>query len=292
MHSVSQKLLVLLVILVLPYPLFSARWKWVMSFNSDNMSNYMKYPTSVYYDGKLKRYYVVDSGNNRLLSFDVKGNFISQFDAGGRLLWPYDMRKEGKSILWVVERGKNSLTYIDLKKRLIKENTLKLPSGDIVFPTRLEIKDGKIFLLDRSSGAIVVYDKNLNYLGLIKPSTGDFGGFIDFKIKDNKLWCLDPIKRKVYSFSLDGKEIGVVVLKGSVDFPISVEIDNMGYIYILDRHAGNIKVFGRDGSLAYTMLEQGEAQGCVYYPIQIVFDGMGRLLVVEEGNGRIEVFER
>jgi 6-phosphogluconolactonase (cycloisomerase 2 family) len=114
---------------------------------------------------------------------------------------------------------------------------------------------------------------------------------VDFAIKNIELYALEQKDRMVYVFSLEGNLLKKIKLqKTDMSFPRSLAIDESGYIYILDRHAGEIVVFSSNGQFKYSFLEPGQARGQLYYPIEIKFDPWGRLCVVEEGNGRVQVF--
>ncbi len=282
----------ILFILVVPsISMGGAPWKWVMGMDRDGAGVHVREPTSVYYDGRVKRYYVVDSGNNRLISFDDQGRYVSQFDAGGQLKGPFAMVKDARGNLWVVEKGVNSLTYIDLKKKAVERHTLSLPNGETVFPDRLAMdSQGTLYLLDRGSGRILALNKELKVVRQYGAPPG--GRFCDFKLKGDGLWALEPLSRKVYHFSLGGKLLGETELKGGLALPISLEVGSSGFIYVVDRPVGRVKVFDSRGRFKYAFLEKGESRGRIYYPFQLLFDDMGRLCVVEEGNGRVEVFKR
>jgi sugar lactone lactonase YvrE len=268
----------------------SSPWEWVFTMQEVESGRGMNLPTAIYADDDASRYYIVDSGNNRLLSYDSNGGFLSAFTANSSLETPFDMiRLPG--YLWVVEKGKNSLTAIDLKGQKITPHVIR-HNGKDIFPDRLAIDNNVFYLLDKASGDIVSLDRKLN----IKETfaCGDCNaGFVDFKIKDGKLWALDQIGKSVYVYSLSGKREKKISLKGyDLQFPRSLAIVENGYIYVLDRHRGIIAAYNSSGHYMFNFLEKGESRGKLYYPIEIQIDPWGRLCVVEEGNGRIQVFSR
>ena len=83
-------------------------WKWKMSLQYGNQQHDLMFlPTAIYADKEKARYYVVDSGKNRLLSYDIEGKFLSRFTANNQLQIPFDLVRE-KDALWVTEKGKNT----------------------------------------------------------------------------------------------------------------------------------------------------------------------------------------
>jgi DNA-binding beta-propeller fold protein YncE len=233
---------------------------------------------------------VVDGGNNRLLSYDRNGEFLSAFTANNSLETPFDLVRE-PGFLWVVEKGKNSLTVVDLKAQKVTPNTLT-HKGREVYPDRLAHNKNSLFLLDKASGSILALDRNLEITGSFSCEDCE-GGFVDFKIKKNKLWALEQEGKAVYRFSLNGtRETKISLEKDTIGFPRSLAVADNDFLYVLDRHQGKIAVFDTGGNFKYNFLEAGESRGKLYYPIEIHLDPWGKLCVVEEGNGRVQVFRQ
>ena len=289
--KIKFKVWILILALALPVAAEAGPWKWAMTLSTQGTGMHILLPYSLYYDPKVEKYYVVDPGNQVLVSFDKKGRFLKSFSAGGQLKVPVAMVKDGRGNLWVVERGANSLTYIDIKKRAVERHELTMPGGDKVYPDRLAVDgQGTMYVLDRMRGSVLALDKDLK---VIKEYRIPRGRITDFKVKGDGIWALSRLEGRVYHFSPQGKLLKTLVLKGGdLMFPVSLEVDSVGNIYILDRHGGQVKVYGRQGDFRYAFLEPGKSRGRLYFPAQLVFDPMGRLCVVEEGNGRVEVFQR
>jgi sugar lactone lactonase YvrE len=190
--------------------------------------------------------------------------------------------------LWVVEKGRNSLTKIDLKLKTLSPEILKY-AGKTVYPDRLALSANKFYVLDKLTGNVIAYDFDL------RPTTvfsGAGNGFIDFVVNNSELWALDGRSKKITRFDLAGKLVGEVSLGDNVTFPVAIEIGPSGFLYILDKHAGRIVVFAKSGELKYSFLEKGHGAGGLYFPEDIIFDPLGRLCVVDTGNGRVGVFSR
>lgn len=263
-------------------------WLWDITLQDVADRGVMNAPTAIYIDDADERYYVVDTGNNRLLSYDRTGKFLSGFTANNQLQAPYDMIRE-PGVLWVVEKGKNSLTKIDLLKKTITPKRIIYQERQ-VFPDRLEMEDETLFLLDKAGGAIFSLDKDLNILKRF-ACKGCESGFVDFKVENNKIWALEQQEKAVYVFSLGGSLDKKIELHAEeLDFARALAIDGNDLLYIIDRHKHSIAVFDDKGQFKYRFLQEGQARGQLYYPIEIRFDPWGRLFVVEEGNGRVQGF--
>ena len=266
-------------------------WQWEMTLQETDGGSVMLLPTAIHVDPILERYYVVDSGKNRLLTFDRAGGFFKTFTASNQLKKPYDLVRE-QGILWLVEKERNSLTRIDLKAKKITPKIIT-DQDRVVYPDRIELHKEFVYLLDKATGAVLALDKkNLQVTGRFTCSDCD-NGFVDFKLRNGKLWALEQSNKAVYKFSYDGVLEELIQLDpAALDFPRSIEIDESGFLYILDRHKGQVGVFDFRGRFKYSLFEAGQARGKLYYPIEVKFDPWGRLCIVDEGNGRVQVFSR
>lgn len=265
-------------------------WQWEMSLHEAQSGPGMYLPSAIYIDARLERYYVVDSGRNRILTYDKAGKIYRDFSAGNQLVIPYDIVHE-EGILWLVEKGKNSLTKIDLEAKKIFPKIIT-DQGKQIYPDRLEIAGATLFLLDKASGMIFGLDRELNIVRKFTCNDCE-SGFVDFKVRNGSLWGLEQQGKKVFKFSMNSDLQQVIQLhEESLDFPRSLEIDESGFLYILDRHKGAIAVFDGGGAFRYSFLQPGQARGQVYYPIELKFDPWGRLCVVDEGNGRVQIFSK
>ncbi len=264
-------------------------WQFSMILQARE-KNPLSFPTGIHFDADKERVYVAESGKDRILAYSRFGEFLRDFDADDQLLGPFDLVRDEKFI-WIVEKGKNSLTKIDIEGRRVLPNSL-FDNDRLLYPDRLEKEGDILYVLDKASGTVFALDEQLAIKNRFACKECD-SGFVDFKIRDKRLWALEQESRTVYEFSLDGVQQAQVALDRDVlDFPRSLEVDDAGFFYVLDRHRGIIAVFDRGGTCRYSFMGPGRARQQLYYPVELKFDPWGRLFVVEEGNGRIQVFER
>jgi streptogramin lyase len=267
-------------------------WKWQLSLNimKEKQGNQMLFPTGFYIDKERERYYVVDAGSNGLHSFDIQGNHLNTLKPGDQLMQPFGMVRDSRDVLWVVEKGRNSLTEIDLKDKKIVTHILKLDNREI-YPDRIAYAESFFYILDKMSGGVVKFDKNLLAIQVIPCPEGN-GGFIDFVIVNGSLWALDSIGRTIYRFDNSGVVSKKIVIGNDVSFPYAIDIGPGGQIYVLDRFEGAVVVLDEAGAYKYKFLTKGQSRAKIYYPDDIQFDFWGRLCVVDSGNGRVEIFGR
>ena len=265
-------------------------WQWLFSLkHQEKEQPPVLMPTSVYIDGKRGRYYIVDPSTKSLHSYDKSGKYLNTFNPLDQLLAPYDMTRDDEGVVLVIEKGRNTLTEVDLKARKITPRKLKFKNRSL-YPDRVSMSGGQIFILDKISGSIVRFDRNLT--SNLEYACTDCEGFTNFKVKAKVLWALEKNSNRVFQFNFDGKVVKKITLDHDMDFPFAMEVGSSGLIYILDRHKGEICVFDQKGRFKYSFLSKGHSRGRLYYPEDLVFDPWGRLCVVDSGNGRVEVFVR
>ncbi len=282
----------LIVTLVLFFSAIQAQsaWQWKMSLKIDEVGESMYMPSAIGFDKESQRYYVVDTGRNRLVSFDLNGKFLRAFTADDRLEAPFDMVRLDNGILWVVEKGRNSLTRIDIGAKEVKPFILR-DGGRQVFPDRISFDGGKLYVLDRSSGQVLRYNDDLVVEQRFGCSTC-LAGLADFVIVEDALWALEPREKQIFRFNADGTIAEKLQLGDEIDFPVSLAVEPFGFIYVLDRHQSSVFVYNVGGHFMYQFLGPGQAEGKVYFARQLRLDPWGHLCVVDEGNGRVEIYDR
>ncbi|MFC1843903.1 hypothetical protein ACFLZ5_03860 [Thermodesulfobacteriota bacterium] len=265
-------------------------WQWQMNLRVEEVGDAMYMPSAIAFDEKSERYYVVDTGRNRLVSFGRDGKVIRAFSANDQLKNPFDMIRLDTGQLWVVEKGRNSLTLIDIAAKKIEPHIL-IDGDRQVFPDRVAVSRGKIYVLDRANGQVLRLDKDLSVeqrFGCPDCSAGLF----DFVIDGESILAIEPRDKKIYRFQPDGKVTQEITLGSEIDFPVSLAISPVGFIFVLDRHQDSVLAYGENGQFLYRFLGQGQAAGKVHFARQIRFDPWGNLCVVDEGNGRVSIYSQ
>ena len=288
MLRVSQGLLIGL--LILGVLVGSARaWKRILSLEVGPDGSHLYHPMSATWE--RGRFYVVDTGNRRLISYDARGKPLKAVNPGGKLKAPLDLDFGPRGHLWVVERSENALLEIDLSARKILTHRLRY-QGRELFPERLVWRKGRLYVLDRETGGVALVraeGKGLRVEKVWVPRVKNFIGFLDFKVRDDGIWALEKTTHRIFHLTPEGREEVWRPAAGLV-YPVSLEVSG-GRIYILDRYLRKIFVFALQNppKLLYTFFEKGWRRGQLYLPRELELTPQG-LLVVDEGNGRVEVW--
>ena len=286
----KQLLLILGLVMLPAVAAADSPWHWELSLKINQTGDSLYMPSAVAFDKQSERYYVVDTGRSRLVSYDRQGKFLRAFTANNQLKSPFDMVRLENGQLWVVEKGRNSLTLIDVAAKKIEHNTLK--DGDsLVFPDRIAVAKGKLYVLDRARGQVLRLAPDLSIEQRYGCSDCS-AGFVDFVLAGDSVLALEPRDKKVFRFRDDGTISEELKLDDKVEFPVSLAVGPSEFLYILDRHQNSVLVYDQLGVFRYSFLGTGQSTSHVYFARQIRFDPWERLCVVDEGNGRVEVFSR
>jgi sugar lactone lactonase YvrE len=264
-------------------------WKLLFSLQADKTTGALTHPTGLFIDTQAERYYVADSGHNRLVSFDKEGKILHAFTAGSALDKPIAMTKRGDGRLLVLEKGKAALTEIDIKSRAVTPHLLT-DRGEAIYPQRLQAANDRFLIIDQASGDVVILDQTLAVHRRL-PCPDCAAGYADLSVKGDLLYALPMLGAEVHVFDKTETLVKKIPLRPAPEFPISLALAPDGGIFILERHQGTVAHYQADGRLLARHLGAGQREGSLSYPAAIQVDPWGRVCVVEEGNGRVSVFQ-
>jgi len=267
----------------------SQDWKLLFSLQADKTAGAFAHPTGLFVDAQAERYYVTDSGHNRLVSFDKDGKLLHAFTAGGGLEKPIAMAKREEGRLLVLEKGKAALTEIDIKSRAVVPHTLE-DRGEPLYPQRLKAGGGSFSIIDKASGDIVILDQGLAVNRRLHcPDCA--AGYADLSVKGDMVYALPLLGAEIHLFDKTDALIKKIPLTPAPEFPISLALAADGGFLVLERHGGTVAHYHADGRLLTRHLGPGQREGSLSYPVEIQVDPWGRVCVVDEGNGRVSVFQ-
>jgi len=284
----SQRLLIILFLII--NISFAYAIERVISLSQAPDGTPLINPHSVIF--KKNKFYVADSGNGRLISYDLKGNPLVALNPEEKLKRPIDLAFRKENELWVIDKELGGLYKVDFSKKEVRKYILNY-KGIRLRPEIFQIYEDKMYILDRETGAIAVVsfeENNLRVEKILKPKDEDFKGFVDFRMNKSGLWGLSRLNKKVYYLKPDGKW-ETYSLKGKVVLPKSLEVKD-NYLFILDRYLGKVIIFKLPSLTKIEEFgEKGWSVGKFYRPIRIRNLYYNYIGIVDEGNGRVEIFQ-
>jgi len=160
---------------------------------------------------------------------------------------------------------------------------------------------GEVYVSDRPTASIYVYDAAGTYLRAVTPPA-DAEGWqplgLAFDPAGN-LYVTDSNNGRLLVFAEDGSivaRVGRGVGEGNLGLPRGVALDGQGRVYVVDSTGHTVFVYGRyvEGSQRLEYLgsfgSQGSADGTFAFPNGIAVDGRGRLYVADSANDRVQLW--
>lgn len=211
-------------------------------------------PSAVAVDGE--RIYVLDTGNNRILSMDRQGavdNIICETDDCAFLLdGPMDMEyRDG--LFYVANTEAGEVDTVDRdgaihQRYLLPRNGDEPPRATGVYVA----PDGTVYASDGTSGRIAIFDSNGTFRQYFGEDTVGVFEFADptgltfdddgnLYIAESSLGMarkISPIGRELATFSMMG---GPTLASVATD----VDLDDQGFVYLADSKRSVVHVFSR-----------------------------------------------
>jgi DNA-binding beta-propeller fold protein YncE len=152
---------------------------------------------------------------------------------------------------------------------------------------------GEVYVSDRPTGSIYVYDAQGTYLHAFAPpadteSWQPLG--LAFDAAGN-LYVTDigAVPHRVRVFDPSGKQIRVLGENEAMNFPNGVAIDPNGYVYVTDSNNGRLLVFDQAGSVV-AKVGRGSGEGNLGLPRGVAVDAQGRVYVVDSSGQSVFVY--
>lgn len=220
----------------------------------------LKGPADVFFQGN-RILYVVDSGNSRIMKFNINGNYIEQWGLPGKttgefMVPLYGCAHGNPSKIYIADSGNSRIQIFTHSGRFISEfGSSKNKKKILIEPTFIGFAYGKVYVANSGGSDIIIYFKN--------------GGFYEKK---------------------DPKTKGA--LKGTSGIfkkPVSMAFSRK-YIYVSDYELSKILVFNRQFNYIGTIGTKGEDGLKLYHPVGIVYKN-GYLYVANYGRSILTVFK-
>lgn len=218
------------------------------------------------------RLYVVDGGNNRVVSIDDTGAVVSAFGRQGRgdaeLDGPVGIGIDGKGRVHVADRGNRRIQVF------AEDGSYLYPVPLFVDGTRIEPvdvavnKDGtELFVTSADTHEVIVFDWKGNPLrrwGGRGEEPGQFFHPATIEISAEMVYVVDVLNARVQCFYPDGRVVRIIGKRGAgpgtLFRPKGIAIDTSGRVFVSDSYFGVIQAFEKSGEFLYALGEAGSPQ--------------------------------
>lgn len=265
---------------------------------------------------KENNIYVSDTGHNRVVVFNKRGEFMFEFgefgttnpEPGKKANWkpgtfdyPYgiDTDKETGN-LFVADMLNKRIQVFDSKGKFIDWFPKEKYGGmaDDIFPTDIAVDNGKVYVLNPYQ--VVIFDvegKFIKDFGMPGSGNGklDRPNGIDIG-KEGTIYVADSNNQRLQAFTQDGKykwsfgkKVGFNSNEGrEFGNPRNISVGPDGNIYVADAFHFNIKVFSSEGKKLAEMGQRGAEEGYFNFPNGIEAFNNKTVYVVEKENNRVQ----
>jgi hypothetical protein len=240
---------------------------------------------------------VADTGNGRLLKYAISEAGLSgeQIIKVSQLPYPIRVRKNPQGEILVLD-GKNRrivrLSPEGQFKELLDPKGIPAPSNYVPRSFAVD-REGGIYILDIYGKRVLLLDEQGKYKSYVPLPKG--AGFIsDLAVNaQGDILLIDSVKAMVFGAAKGTKTFAPVTksLKELVLFPVSMAVDKMGEVYLVDQNGGSIVLIGLDGTFQRRKLGMGSDEGLLYYPSQICISDSGAAFIADRNNNRVQVFQ-
>ena len=288
----------------------------LFSVTGADMDQKFNQPSDVFIDEKHNEFYVVDSGNRRVVVFDMDGFYQYQFAIPGKYGVPSSLEVNNRDEILVVIDGK--VACCDFRGSLLEHVEFDgFPDAEKVKVTRLRIdRKNNYYVLDAGKQRVLAFDSDWNFKFAIDkdglpgvkkkmtPTPLAFHGKEEPMVKswgisdicvddDGLIYLVEPMASYVFVFNGKGKYLRSIGEPGAafntLSLPNGVTVDSRGRVLVVDTTGHGMLGYDKKGKFLFALGGFGNSTGRFYFPKYISADRAGRIYVVEPFLGRIQV---
>jgi DNA-binding beta-propeller fold protein YncE len=239
---------------------------------------------------------VADTGNGRILTYNVSGDSITPARSLTlrELPYPRQVQFNPAGELVALDGRLRRLARLAPSGAFIGYLEIGAGSGGRpVVPRSFRIDGaGGIHLLDIANGRVLVLGPEGERRREIALPDGE-GSYADLAVDGRgTVFVLESVGKRVFVAGPDDAAFAPLgaSLRTDLAFPTYLTVDGLGRIFIADEYGGGIVILGPDGSFRGRQSKMGWEAGLLRYPSALCVDGAGTLYVADRGNNRIQPF--
>lgn len=211
---------------------------------------------------------------------------------------PFDVYADGHGRFFVTETRAGYVQVVDINKGSFSK--LKDREGrDYFFKQPLGITGdsrGNIFVADSKAKKVLIFGADYH---LVDEWSGrHFSRPINLEVDElrSRVYVVDPGRHVVTILDYEsGGVIGKIGGRGTEDeqfnYPLDVDLDQEGNLYVLDSMNARVKKFSPDGAFLLSFGERGTASGSFQMAKGLAVSPSGHIYVTDSMANRIVVFD-
>lgn len=232
---------------------------------------------------------VADSWNRRILLFNQRGKYVTQFEGSCDMTNPVGVDFDSEGNIVVSDSDNPMIHVIDRCGVTIKTfggEVLDCPWGVCVSP------EGKILVCDWGSASVKEFSQQGK---LIKEFSSQWAAKPYYIIHHNGKYFVTFDTHCVEVFSSDGEFMYKIGEKGSGEGqlrnPRGMTVDSKDNLVVCDSGNHRLHMFTIDGR-AFAVGTQGKQSGQFDKPQDVVVTADGKLFVTDYSNNRVQILQK
>lgn len=204
--------------------------------------------------------------------------------------------EQGK--VYVTDRAEGVVKVLDYanKQVYLLQDANQSKDAQIAAPNGIDVDaDGNVYVVDALRRAIIVFDSNDRYLYAFgsKDLNRPLGIAVD--LARERAYVVDPGLHSVFVYALSGEHIATIGSRGvgpaQFNFPLDVDLDLEGNLYVLDSLNARVQVLSPDGDFLREFGERGTAKGSFKRAKSITVSGFGHVYVTDALDNKFVIFD-
>ncbi len=240
--------------------------------------------------------YVADTDNHRIVVFGKMGKFKRQhrnYGKGeGQFEYPNAIDVANNGNIYLISKTLNKLMIMSPTFQTIREI-------EVDRPIEVKVHGNRIFVATyRGIIQADLYGNLISGFGERGPDRGQFefprGLAVD---EEGNLYVADSLNYRVQALTEKGTcmwAVGephedIMAAERRFSLPVSIELADDGYLYLVDAFASEIFVLDTEGKQLGRYGEWGHDEGFFYYPGGMAYAGDEKFAIADTYNNRVQI---
>lgn len=211
--------------------------------------------------------------------------------------FPQNIAAYGSKV-YVTDKSTEFVKILDFEAQTIEN--LDVYDNESV-PGRIQVNGievdelGHVFISDAASQRVIEYGPDGHYIKFFgrEHLRRPFGLAVDRKRE--RVYVVEPGRHEVMVFSLDGSYLETIGQRGGdpgqFNFPLDLDVDNEGNLYVLDSLNARVQVLTPEGEFIREFGERGTATGSFRRAKSIAVSSFGHVYVTDALLNKIVIFD-
>ena len=213
---------------------------------------------------------------------------------------PFCVGVTKNDFILVVDNEKQKIHELTLDGQQVFSNQSNVSKCHMEWPAGMAIGNENIYIVDRNSHRIHIFNSNLQFL----TSFGNKGvkiGQMKFPSgivnDDNGIYVADSLNHRIQKFTYDGDCVASFghygCREGELNQPTAISIDCHGILYVAETGNHRISTFTYDGQFLGSHGKWGVLKGQLRCPCSLAvsnYDEQCKLYICDYLNNRIQIF--